>query len=161
MALAAFGGTCYNCQEKGRRANQCPKKDGHSNGNHNVSDNTRGNFKGEFNNYGKIGYTKSDCWQLEENKNKRPKDYHLGNAEHGNAVISSGTGDDDSDAEFLTTIRIIMALTIIFKWGAQLVDVKGAFYVGISKMEKRFSWKYWKDLKNFMEHMFYCYYCKQ
>jgi hypothetical protein len=28
IMLAAFGGTCYNCQEKGHRANQCPKKTG-------------------------------------------------------------------------------------------------------------------------------------
>jgi hypothetical protein len=50
MVLAAFGGTCYNCQEKGHRANQCPKKDGPSNGNHNESGNTGGKFKGECNN---------------------------------------------------------------------------------------------------------------
>jgi hypothetical protein len=101
MVLAAFGGICYNCQEKGHRANQCPKKDGPSNGNHNVSGNTRGKFKGKCNNYGNIGYKKSDCWQLEENKNKRPKDYCRGTAKHGNAAISGDTGDDNSDAEFL------------------------------------------------------------
>jgi hypothetical protein len=91
MVLATFGGTCYNCQEKGHRANQCPKKDGPSNGNRNSSGNTRGKFKGECNNYGKIGHKKSDCWQLEENKNKRPKDYLRGNAEQGNAAISGDT----------------------------------------------------------------------
>jgi hypothetical protein len=101
MVLAAFEGTCYNCQDKGHRANQCPKKDGPSNGNHNASGHTRGKFKGEYNNCGKIGQKKSDCWQLEENKNNRPKDYHQGNAEYGNAAISGGTDDDDSDAEFL------------------------------------------------------------
>jgi hypothetical protein len=62
---------------------------------------TQGKFKGECNNCGKIGHKKSDCWQLEENKNKRPEDYLRGNAEHGNTAISSGTGDEDSDAEFL------------------------------------------------------------
>jgi hypothetical protein len=101
MVLSAFGGTCYNYQEKGHRANQCPKKDGPNNGHRNASGNTRGKFKGECNNCGKIGDKKSDCWHLEEHKNKRPKDYRRGNAEHGNAVISSGTGDEDSDAEFL------------------------------------------------------------
>jgi hypothetical protein len=101
MALAAFGGTCYNCQEKGHRPNQCPKKDGPSNGNHNASGNNRGKFKGECNNCGKIGHKKSECWQLEKNNNKRPKDYRRGNAEHGNPAISGGTGDDDSDAKFL------------------------------------------------------------
>jgi hypothetical protein len=74
MVLSAFGGTCYNCQEKGHRANQCPKKDGPNNGYRNTSGNTRGKFKGERNNCGKIGHKKSDCWQLEENKNNRPKD---------------------------------------------------------------------------------------
>jgi hypothetical protein len=101
MMLAAFGGTCYNCQEKGHRANQCPKKYKPSNGNHIVSGDTRGKFKGECNNCGKIGHKKSDCWQLEENKKKRPKNYRRGNAEHGNAAISGGTSDNDSDAEFL------------------------------------------------------------
>jgi hypothetical protein len=46
MMLAAFEGTCYNFQEKGHRAKQCPKKDGPSNGNRNASGNTRGKFKG-------------------------------------------------------------------------------------------------------------------
>jgi hypothetical protein len=101
MVLSAIGGTCYNFQEKEHRANQCPKKDGPNNGNRNASDNTRGKFKGKYNNCGKIGHKKSECWQLEENKNKRTKDYRRGNAEHGNAVISVGTVDDDSDAEFL------------------------------------------------------------
>jgi hypothetical protein len=101
MVLAAFGGTCYNCQEKGHIANQCPKKDGPSNYNHNASGNTRGKFKGECNMCGKIGHKKSHCWQLEENKNKSAKDYRPGNAEHGNAAISGGTGDNNSDTEFL------------------------------------------------------------
>jgi hypothetical protein len=101
MVLSAFGGTCYNCQEKGHRANQCPKKDGPNIGHHNTSGNTRGKFKGECNNCGKIVHKKFDCWQLEENNNKRPKDYRRGNAEHGNAAISGGDGDEDTDAEFL------------------------------------------------------------
>jgi hypothetical protein len=40
IVLSAFGGTCYNCQEKGNRANQCPKKDGPNNGSRNESGNT-------------------------------------------------------------------------------------------------------------------------
>jgi hypothetical protein len=55
MVFAAFGGTCYNCQDKGHRANQCPKKDGPSNGNRNASGNTRGKFKGERKNLSKSG----------------------------------------------------------------------------------------------------------
>jgi hypothetical protein len=76
-------------------------KDGPNNGYRNVSGNTRGKLKGECNNCGKIGHRKSDCWQLEQNKNKRPKDYRGGNAEHGNAAISTGAGNEDSDGEFL------------------------------------------------------------
>jgi hypothetical protein len=95
MVLSAFGGTCYNCQEKGHKANQFPNKDGPNNGYRNASGNIQGKFKVECNNCGKIGHKKSDCWQLVENKNKRPKDYRRG------AAISSGTGDEDSDAEFL------------------------------------------------------------
>jgi hypothetical protein len=101
MVLSAFGGTCYNFQEKGYRANQCPKKNVPSNGYRSASGNTRGKFKAGCNNCGKVGHKKSDFWQLEENKNKRPKDYLQGNAEHGNAAISIGAGDADSDAEFL------------------------------------------------------------
>jgi hypothetical protein len=41
MVLSAFGGTCYNCQEKRHRANQCPKKDGPSIGHRNASGNTK------------------------------------------------------------------------------------------------------------------------
>jgi hypothetical protein len=99
--LVAFRGTCYNCQEKGHRANQCPKKDGPSYGNRSPSGNHTGKFEGECNNCGKIGHKKSECWQLEENKSKRPKNYRRGNAEHGNATIRGGAGDDDSDAEFI------------------------------------------------------------
>jgi hypothetical protein len=40
MVLSAFGGTCYNFQEKGHRAKQCPKKDGPNNGIRNASGNT-------------------------------------------------------------------------------------------------------------------------
>jgi hypothetical protein len=101
MVLSAFVGTCYNLQEKGHRANQCPKKDGPTIGHRNASGNTRGKFKGECNSCGKIGHKRSDCWQLEENKNKRPMDYRRGDAEHGNATIGGGAGDEDSDAEFL------------------------------------------------------------
>jgi hypothetical protein len=41
---AAFGGTCYNCQEKGHRADQCPKKAGYTNGNRNAGGNTKIRF---------------------------------------------------------------------------------------------------------------------
>jgi hypothetical protein len=48
-----------------------------------------------------MGQTKSDCWQLEEYNKTRLKDTRRRNAQHRNAAISSGTGDEDSDAELL------------------------------------------------------------
>jgi hypothetical protein len=101
MVLAAFGGTCCNCQEKGHRANQCPKKTGPNNGNHSEGGNTRGKFSGTYNHCIKIGHKKSSCWQLDENKNKRPKNFRGVNAEHANALISSEGGDDGNAPESL------------------------------------------------------------
>jgi hypothetical protein len=62
MDLAAFVGNCYNCQEKGHRANQCPKKTGPNNGNRSEGGNTRSKFSGTCNHSGKIGHKKSNCW---------------------------------------------------------------------------------------------------
>jgi hypothetical protein len=73
----------------------------------NASGNTRGKFKGECNNCGKIGHKKYECWKLEENKSNRPKDYRLGNAEHGNAAISGGARDNNSYAEFSNVRNVL------------------------------------------------------
>jgi hypothetical protein len=101
MVSAALGGTCNNCQEKGHRAYQCPKKAGHSNGNLNVGGNTKGKFSGTCNQCGKIGHKKSDCWQLNENKNKCPKNFRGGNTEHVHAAIISDSGGDKDGPGFL------------------------------------------------------------
>jgi hypothetical protein len=99
--LAAFGGTCYNCQEKGHRANQCLKKTGPNNRNRSEGGNTRGKFSGICNHCGKIGHKKSNFWQLDENKNRHLKNFRGGNAEHANDAISAEGGEDGNGPEFL------------------------------------------------------------
>jgi hypothetical protein len=101
MVLDAFGGTCYNCQEKGHRANQCPKKTRHISGNCSEDGNTRGKFSGTCNHCGKIGHNKLSCWKLDENKTKRPKNFRGGNTEHANSVISAEYGEDGNAREFI------------------------------------------------------------
>jgi hypothetical protein len=101
MVLGAFGGACYNCQEKGHIENQCPKKTGPNNGNHSEGGNARGKFSGTCNHCGKIRHKNSSCWQLDENKNKHRKNLRGGNAEHKNAAISTEDGEDSNAPEFL------------------------------------------------------------
>jgi hypothetical protein len=101
MVLDAFGGTNYNCQEMGHRANQCPNKTGPNNGNRSEGGNTRGELSETCNHCGKIRYKKSSCWKLDENKNKRPKNFPRGNTEHANAAISAEDGEDGNTPEFL------------------------------------------------------------
>ena len=71
LSLSAFNGIYYNCQLEGHLARDCPKsiKD------QRFGDKGGGKFKGTCNNCGKLGHKKTDCWQLEENKNKRPSGY--------------------------------------------------------------------------------------
>jgi hypothetical protein len=52
----------------------------------------------------KNGHKKSDCWQLDKNKNKRPKNVRRGNAEHGHAAISGDSGEDNDGPEFLMCV---------------------------------------------------------
>ena len=68
LSLAAFNGKCYNCQEDGHLARDCPKS---------TKGKGQGKFKGTCNNCGKHGHKKTDCWQLEENKSKRPQGYKV------------------------------------------------------------------------------------
>jgi hypothetical protein len=95
MVLSAFGGTCYNCQEKGHIANQCPRKDGPNNGYRNASGNTGGKFKGECNNCGKIRHKKSDCWQLDD-VHKRKEDIVI---EIDNDNTDEGKGENEKPAD--------------------------------------------------------------
>jgi hypothetical protein len=88
ITLAAFDGYCYQCKQKGHKADACPnhgskKKDGSR------APNTtgrggrggRGNgrdgaqFQGTCRNCGKQGHKESSCWQKEENAGLRPSGY--------------------------------------------------------------------------------------
>jgi hypothetical protein len=73
---------------------------------------------------------------------------------YDSSTISSPVTND-------ATIRIIMVLMIIYKWSAQLVDVKGAFLCGNFKDAEEIFMEVPEGFEEFMEHMFYCYYCKQ
>jgi len=57
-----FPFVCYNCGEKGHRANDCPEK-------------TRKWTGFSCKHCGRKGHVEKDCWDKEENKDKRPKGY--------------------------------------------------------------------------------------
>jgi len=73
---AALGGTdksgprCYNCQEYGHYARNCPEK-----ANKGSDGRNKGKFKGKCNHCGKVGHKEADCWEKEENANKRPANW--------------------------------------------------------------------------------------
>ena len=82
---------CYNCGQPGHKAFECPKKkggggkgyDGRGRGGRGGRGNSGrgrggGKFNGKCNNCGKQGHKMADCWDLEENKSKRPKGYKIG-----------------------------------------------------------------------------------
>ena len=93
LSLSAFNGKCYNCQEEGHVARDCPKslKDQRFGGK------GQGKFKGTCNNCGKHGHKKTNCWQLEENKDKRPRGYK-GKSERGLVTKES---ESSESREFL------------------------------------------------------------
>ena len=66
-ASTPFYRTCYACNQRGHRANQCPNK---KNKGSNESSNEKGRKK--CSNCGKMGHTEATCWQLEANADKRP-----------------------------------------------------------------------------------------
>jgi len=93
-----FGGFCYNCKQKGHKANKCPKKNGGKSGGGKQNNNGGGSgkFGGKCNNCGKVGHRGSDCWDKEENASKRPNGYRP-KGEMG----ASAMDDGDSKVEFL------------------------------------------------------------
>ena len=94
LGLSSFTGTCYKCKKSGHKAYQC--KAGGS-GSSNQDGRNKKSFNGKCNNCGKKGHKKVDCWDMEENRSKRPQGYQVGNngnnagssQEHAAASVSS------------------------------------------------------------------------
>jgi hypothetical protein len=98
VTLSAFDGICYNCQQKGHRANECPQERKNGNNNNNRSGRGWRGYKGRGNggrggqrnhrkaccNCGKIGHMEGDCWELAENEHKRPNGYRTSNNNNNN-----------------------------------------------------------------------------
>ena len=83
FVLASFGGYCFECKQQGHKQHECPNKrtDSYQNtGNQNNQGQTqvgtpRFGFAGTCNNCGKRGHRFADCWDREENRDKRPPSY--------------------------------------------------------------------------------------
>ena len=109
---------CYHCGQPGHKAFECPKKKNGSGrgyggrgggyrggrGGRGYGGRGRGKFQGKCNNCGKQGHKMADCWDLDENKNKRPKDYKTGGndekkgSETGNVSIEYTLGSFHENA---------------------------------------------------------------
>ena len=97
----AFSGECYLCGKHGHKAVDCPsKKNENSKFGKKKWQKGRNNkikLKGTCNNCGKRGHMKRDCWELESNKDKRPKGWKSSkNGETGNSAM-----DEDELSLFL------------------------------------------------------------
>ena len=88
VALSAVGGRkCFNCNQKGHIAKDCPlkKSSGGSGG-------IQGKFNGKCHTCGKTGHKATDCWANEANKDKRPAWYKPG--ETSAAAIGGGDNNE-------------------------------------------------------------------
>ena len=72
ILLSAFGGVCYLCKQKGHKANKCPKRQSTKQEGGKGEGNGNGKFSGKCRNCGKVGHQEANCWDKEENKDKRP-----------------------------------------------------------------------------------------
>ena len=92
IVLSAFAGMCFVCNKCGHKAHKCPDKKGNAVGGanprgRNPNANAR-RFSGNCNKCGRMGHKHADCWQLEENKDKRPNGFKLDN-EQANSNVDS------------------------------------------------------------------------
>jgi hypothetical protein len=71
--LGAFAGMCYHCKKPGHRAHECPNKSKGGGGGGKNGGGKGGKSHKKCDNCGKIGHNGADCWEKEENKDKRPK----------------------------------------------------------------------------------------
>jgi hypothetical protein len=109
MALGAFDGFCYQCKQKGHKADKCPQRKQSNNDRRSMNNGGRGGRgRGDggrggggrgrsrlyCRNCGKPGHAEQTCWLKEENKNLRPNNFRL--PETGNAAM-----DQQGKVEYL------------------------------------------------------------
>ena len=75
---------CYNCGKVGHKAKDCTNK--RNSGQNKFGNKKTFKFKGTCNNCGKVGHKATDSWDLERNRDKRPKNYKK-SEETGNACM--------------------------------------------------------------------------
>ena len=83
LSLTRFDGKCYKCNKVDHRANKYPDGNtGPSRYDRNTGLDKRGrHFTGKCNNYGKEGYKSVECWQKDENTDKRSTHHRTGKRE--------------------------------------------------------------------------------
>jgi hypothetical protein len=99
MQLSGLGGMCYHYKQTRHKILEWPKMTGNGNGKSKGKSKGKGRFQGKCNNCGRQGHKVDDCWEKEENKEKRPKWYK------GKAASKAGAAATDASksVEFALT----------------------------------------------------------